>query len=45
MNFDKLSLVFDGEYFDLESETHRQTIRLGPQGNLEVEASAKVKLV
>ena len=44
-NFDKLSIVFDGEYFDLESETHRQTIRLGPQGNLEVEASAKVKLV
>ena len=44
-NFDKLSLVFDGEYFDLESETHRQTVRLGPQGNLEVEASAKVKLV
>lgn len=44
-NFDKLSLVFDGEYFDLESDRKWQTIRLGPEGNLEVPASAKVKLV
>ncbi len=43
--FDKFSIVFDGEYYDLESDTERRTIRLGPQGNVEVEASAKVKLV
>ncbi len=44
-DFDKLSIVFDGEYFDLESDREQRTIRLGPQGNLEVAASAKVELL
>lgn len=44
-NFDKFSVVFDGEYFDLESDEENRTIRLGPEGNIEIRASAKVELV
>jgi len=44
-NFDKLSIVFDGEYLDLETDTEQRTVRLGPQGNVPVSVSAKVELV
>lgn len=44
-NFDKLSVVFDGEYFDLESDRETRTVRLGPAGGIKVPVSAKVKLV
>ena len=42
-NFDKLSVVFDGEYADLQTDTESRTLRLGPAGNLEVPASVKVQ--
>jgi len=44
-NFDKFSVVFDGEYFDLESDRETRTVRLGPEGGLEVPASVKVELL
>ncbi|MEX2206078.1 MAG: hypothetical protein WEF50_07625 [Myxococcota bacterium] len=43
-NFDEFSLVFDGEYFDLQSDREQRTVRLGPEGNIEVPASAQVKM-
>ena len=44
-NFDKFSIVFDGEYFDLESDREQRTVRIGPGGAIPVTASAKVELV
>jgi opacity protein-like surface antigen len=44
-NFDKLSIVLDAEYFDLETDKEQRTVRLGPQGNIKVPASAKVELL
>jgi opacity protein-like surface antigen len=44
-NFGKFSVVFDGEYFDLESDTENRNVRLGPQGNVTVPVSAKVELL
>jgi opacity protein-like surface antigen len=41
---DKFSIVFDGEYMDLESDREHRTIRLGPRGNLEIDANAKAEL-
>lgn len=43
-NFDKASLVADFEYLDLQSDKEQRTVRLGPEGNIEVIASAKAQL-
>lgn len=43
-NFGKFSVVFDGEYFDLQSDREQRTARLGPQGNIKVPVSAQVKM-
>jgi opacity protein-like surface antigen len=43
-NFDKFSVVFDGEYFDLQSDREQRTVRLGPAGNVKVPASVQVKM-
>lgn len=40
----KFSLVGDVEYLDLESDRKRETLRFGPRGNIEVQASAKAEL-
>jgi len=40
---DKLSIVADLFYSDLESDRESRTIRLGPRGGLEVPASAKAE--
>jgi opacity protein-like surface antigen len=42
--FGKFSLVGDVEYMDLESDRQRETLRLGPRGNIEIPVSAKVEL-
>jgi len=44
-NFGKFSVVFDGEYFDLESDREQRTIRVGPGPGVPVDASAKVELL
>lgn len=40
----KFSIVFDGEYMDLESDRESRTIRLGPRGNIKIPADAKAEL-
>jgi hypothetical protein len=44
-NFGKFSLVADVEYFDLESDKEQRTIRLGPEGNIDIPAAVKVKML
>jgi hypothetical protein len=41
---DKFSIVFDGEYAQLESDRESRTIRIGPRGNIEILADAKAEL-
>jgi len=43
--WDKVSLVGDFEYFDLESDREQRTVRVGPSGNIEIPASVKVEVV
>lgn len=41
---DKFSIVFDGEYAQLESDRESRTVRIGPRGNIEIPADAKAEL-
>ncbi len=45
MNYDKFSVVFDGEYLDLESDTESKTVNVGPGPGVPITANAKAKLL
>jgi hypothetical protein len=44
-DFDKFSVVFDGEYFDLETDREQKTVRVGPGPGVPLTASAKLEFV
>ncbi len=43
-NFDKLSVVFDGEFIELESDKEQKSVRVGPGPGVELTGTVKAKL-
>jgi hypothetical protein len=44
-NFDKFSIVFDGEYLDLETDRESKTVNVGPGPGVPITGSAKAELL